>query len=433
MKKEASFRRKTGAVLIAAAVLVSSFAPAVMSFAEAEESQVLDEEQLTVQEPQAPEQTDQEQPEQEEVTVTGIGLNHKSLSLKAGKTAKLKAVVTPSEAADIVTWESSQKTVAVVDENGTITAQGPGTAVISAKAGDKTAKCKVKVTFKAPTKAKAKSLGLTKIQITWNKVSGATGYEVFRAADKKGTYKKIATVKGNSYKDGKRTTGKEYFYKVRARRVHENGNAKSKCSAITSEWARPDKTSVKLQAGEEKVTVSWKKAGNAQGYHIYCKTSKKADYKRIAIVSQSQPASFTHQGLKGGKTYYYKIRTYRMVKGEKVFSYGSKTISTAAKKVKLKTHKSGFQYKRKMIVKAYAYTGGGRTASGTPARKGAIAVDPRVIPLGTKVYVEGYGYASAEDTGGNIKGRTIDLYMNSGSACMRWGVRYKTVYLDVKK
>lgn len=433
MKKEVSLRRKTGAVFIAAAVLVSGFAPMSAAFAETE-GQLPEENQPIVTEPQVPEQ-EEEQPEQEEVFVESISLNHKNLSLKAGKTADLKATVGPSEAAEtaIITWESSKKTVAVVDENGTVTAQGPGTAVISAKAGDKTAKCVVTVSFKAPTKAKAKSLGLTNIQISWKKVSGATGYEVFRASDKKGNYKKIATVKGSSYKDGKRTTGKEYFYKVRARRVHADGNAKSKCSKIVSEWARPDKTAVKVKPGEEKVTVSWKKAGNAQGYHLYYKTSKKADYKRIAIISQRQPASFTHQGLKGGKTYYYKIRTYRMVKGEKVFSHGSKSISTKAKKVKLKTHKSGFQYKRKMIVKAYAYTGGGRTASGTPARKGAIAVDPRVIPLGTKVYVEGYGHARAEDTGGNIKGRTIDLYMNSGSACMRWGVRYKTVYLDVRK
>ena len=70
---------------------------------------------------------------------------------------------------------------------------------------------------------------------------------------------------------------------------------------------------------------------------------------------------------------------------------------------------------------------------GTRARVGAIAVDPDVIPLGTKVYVEGYGYARAEDTGGNIKGKTVDLYMNSTGACMQWGVRYKTIYVDVRK
>lgn len=89
----------------------------------------------------------------------------------------------------------------------------------------------------------------------------------------------------------------------------------------------------------------------------------------------------------------------------------------------------GAEYTKKFTVKAYSYTGGGTTASGTKAREGEIAVDPSVIPLGTRVYVEGYGFATAEDTGGNIKGNTIDVYKNSESACRNWGVRYVTIYI----
>ncbi len=89
----------------------------------------------------------------------------------------------------------------------------------------------------------------------------------------------------------------------------------------------------------------------------------------------------------------------------------------------------GKEYSRKFTVKAYSYTGGGRTASGKPAAVGRIAVDPRVIPLGTRVYVEGYGFAEAADTGGNIKGNTIDVYFNSTGQCRQWGVRHVTVYI----
>ena len=89
----------------------------------------------------------------------------------------------------------------------------------------------------------------------------------------------------------------------------------------------------------------------------------------------------------------------------------------------------GFAYTRKETFEATAYTGGGRTASGTRARVGEIAVDPRVIPLGTTVYVEGFGVRVAEDTGGAIKGHIIDIYMSSGSECRRWGRRNVTVYL----
>ncbi len=90
---------------------------------------------------------------------------------------------------------------------------------------------------------------------------------------------------------------------------------------------------------------------------------------------------------------------------------------------------NGKEYARKFTVKAYSYTGGGTTASGLPAAVGRIAVDPRVIPLGTQVYVEGYGFATAADTGGNIKGNTIDVYYNSESQCRQWGCRYITIYI----
>ena len=50
------------------------------------------------------------------------------------------------------------------------------------------------------------------------------------------------------------------------------------------------------------------------------------------------------------------------------------------------------------------------TRTGVTVRHGAVAVDPEVIPLGTLLYVEGYGYAVAVDTGGAVKGNMIDLF-----------------------
>ncbi len=58
-----------------------------------------------------------------------------------------------------------------------------------------------------------------------------------------------------------------------------------------------------------------------------------------------------------------------------------------------------------------------------------IAVDRSVIPLGTKVYVENYGYAIAEDVGGAIKGNKIDIYVNSTAEAYRWGRRTVTIYI----
>lgn len=89
---------------------------------------------------------------------------------------------------------------------------------------------------------------------------------------------------------------------------------------------------------------------------------------------------------------------------------------------------------KKMTVEATAYSSDGVTASGTktkraPDSESTIAVDPNVIPLGSKVYVEGYGYAVAADTGGAIKGKIIDLYMNTESECIAWGRRNVTIYI----
>lgn len=91
-------------------------------------------------------------------------------------------------------------------------------------------------------------------------------------------------------------------------------------------------------------------------------------------------------------------------------------------------------YKKKMVVEATAYSGDGITATGTvpkrnPGGLSTIAVDPRVIPLGTKVYVEGYGYAVAEDTGGAIKSNIIDIFLNSSSECKQWGRRNVNLYV----
>ena len=73
---------------------------------------------------------------------------------------------------------------------------------------------------------------------------------------------------------------------------------------------------------------------------------------------------------------------------------------------------------------------GNGTATGTTCTEGrTIAVDPRVIPLGSKVYIEGFGDFIAEDTGGAIKGNKIDIYLNDHSRCYALGVARANVYV----
>jgi 3D (Asp-Asp-Asp) domain-containing protein len=85
-----------------------------------------------------------------------------------------------------------------------------------------------------------------------------------------------------------------------------------------------------------------------------------------------------------------------------------------------------------MVATAYLPTDGNGeciTKMGTWARRGEIAVDPNVIPLGTVVYIPGYGVATAEDTGGDILGNRIDLCMEDYNECMAFGRRTILVYI----
>lgn len=112
-------------------------------------------------------------------------------------------------------------------------------------------------------------------------------------------------------------------------------------------------------------------------------------------------------------------------KQDKVVAVGTKVLANQVSRGQMS---SG----RDIYVRATAYTAScngcsGRTATGInlyadPNAK-VIAVDPRIIPLGSRVYVEGYGYATAADTGGAIKGYSIDVFFSSIADAYQWGAR----------
>lgn len=68
-------------------------------------------------------------------------------------------------------------------------------------------------------------------------------------------------------------------------------------------------------------------------------------------------------------------------------------------------------------------TGDGLTSIGIPVREGIVAVDPRVIPYGSKVWLDGFGWLLAADTGGAIRGNRLDVFMDSKAAAFQWGRR----------
>jgi 3D (Asp-Asp-Asp) domain-containing protein len=92
------------------------------------------------------------------------------------------------------------------------------------------------------------------------------------------------------------------------------------------------------------------------------------------------------------------------------------------------------RYNRSLVMKASAYSAydpgnGSYTYRGNLLRKGMAAVDPSVIPLGTRLFIKGYGYAIADDIGGAIKGNRIDLAFNNRRDALDFGVQKVTVYI----
>lgn len=111
-----------------------------------------------------------------------------------------------------------------------------------------------------------------------------------------------------------------------------------------------------------------------------------------------------------------------------------KIIKEGTREKIVQTSRGNVRYSKVLKMNATAYTasdgnGDGITASGIPATRGIVAVDPEVIPLGTRLYIPGYGEALAADTGGAIQGNRIDLVVDSYGEAMNFGRQDIDVYI----
>lgn len=140
--------------------------------------------------------------------------------------------------------------------------------------------------------------------------------------------------------------------------------------------------------------------------------------------------------LENGKEVFRKLISEKKIreKQDKVVAVGTKVAATQVVSRGTDNNASG----KEIYVSSTAYTANcsgcsGKTATGLDLRANPsakiIAVDPNIIPLGTKVYVEGYGYAIAADTGGAIKGTKIDVFFSTKAEAYRWG--RKTVKIKI--
>lgn len=162
-------------------------------------------------------------------------------------------------------------------------------------------------------------------------------------------------------------------------------------------------------------------------------TSEETDSELDSSVKEVR-----QEGVAGEKEVIYEVvikdgkEVSRNVKATKVISnpITEVTVVGTKKELALASFSRGSEsYGDVIYCESTAYYGDGITATGTvpvSARggRGTIAVDPRVIPLGSLVYVEGYGEAIAADTGGAIKGNIIDIFVDSHEEAITWGRKH---------
>jgi len=162
---------------------------------------------------------------------------------------------------------------------------------------------------KTPGKFNAYGTRYTSAKVKWSRAAGGSGYQIYRATSRYGTYTKVKTTTAYSYTNTGLVCGKTYYYKVRAYRKTASGTKYGSYTSVNAAKPRPAKPAgLKLYSGYRKVTLKWSPVSGATRYQVYRATSKSGKYKRVATVKSGK---YTNKKLKKNKRYYYKIRAYR--------------------------------------------------------------------------------------------------------------------------
>lgn len=170
-----------------------------------------------------------------------------------------------------------------------------------------------------PISVKAASSSYNSIKTSWASVSGASGYEVYRATSNTGAYSLVGTTTSTSFTNTGLATNKPYYYKVRAFRTVGGKKVYSNYSAVV--YAKPvpavPANFKAARLSSTKIKLTWSSVSGASGYELYRASSSTGEYN---FIRRTPSLYYTNSGLTAGRTYYYKLRAYRTVGTTKVYS-----------------------------------------------------------------------------------------------------------------
>ena len=181
-----------------------------------------------------------------------------------------------------------------------------------------------------PTNLTAAPASYNSIKLTWTEVNGANGYAIYRATSSAGTYSliKTTTTATASFTNTYLTTGKTYYYKIKAYSLV--GTTKKYGSLTAAVNAKPipavPASFTAARYSSTSIRLSWAPVSGASGYAVYRSASSNGTY---SMISRVVATAYRNSGLTTGKTYYYKVRAYRLVGTTRV--YGNYTAVKYAK------------------------------------------------------------------------------------------------------
>ncbi len=205
----------------------------------------------------------------------------------------------------------------------------PDMSIVEAACGNGAVPTPTKIpTPDTPTNVKAVATSTSHISVSWDKVGGASGYQVWRGTSATGSFTALGSYTDTSKVSIGLKDGTTYYYKVRAYTLLNGKKVFGDFSKVVSAttYAKPAVPSNVKAAPSSKthITVSWNKVNGATGYQVWRGTSASGPFTALGSYTETSKVSI---GLTPGKTYYYKVRAYKMIDGKKVFGDYSKVVS----------------------------------------------------------------------------------------------------------
>ncbi len=257
---------------------------------------------------------------------------------KVTETSTIKKVSTLKLSNTVYTYNGKTKTPTVIVANSSKKnlVEGEDYTVTYPLERTEIGDYKVKVSFKGKYKGtkeltfKIRSQGVknfkataktTSVTLTWEAAKKTTHYRIDKYDSKTKTYKKVADVKGTTYKVTDLTRGTKYKFRIRSvARISGTNYYSEKCKYVTTiTTPNTAKISKITSTKAKKATIKWKAVTNAEGYEITYSTSKAFKKANTITVTKKGVLSATVKKLSSNKKYYFKVRAFRNLSGEKVY------------------------------------------------------------------------------------------------------------------